>query len=255
MIDPAAFKWPAGQRAAVSLTYDDSLPCHYETLCPQLESRGQRATFFLCLSWPGFMNHPARWREAAAKGHELGNHTLYHACRREPPEHFGWLPAEYDLCDYTVRRWRDEVTLANFILAQVDGKTERTFGNPCGCRTIGRGANVSSLDPMIGELFVAGRHADVDRLVDPTNPQYPGLGCYGGDGKIFDQLKGRIDEALDAAAWLILVFHGVGKGTHGLYSELADHWQMLDYLAGQRDRIWTAPMIDVAKHLKSLEPK
>lgn len=41
-----AFDWPEGKRGAVSLTYDDALPVHYERVAPLLEDHGLRATFY-----------------------------------------------------------------------------------------------------------------------------------------------------------------------------------------------------------------
>ena len=41
------FRWPEGRRCAVSLTYDDALPVHYEHVGPRLEAHGLRGTFYM----------------------------------------------------------------------------------------------------------------------------------------------------------------------------------------------------------------
>ncbi len=131
MIDKSIFEWPQGRKGAVSITYDDGLDCHYEFVAPAWDHHGLQVTFYVSFvkPFPSTMDNPEAWRQLAAKGHELGNHSLFHACRRggdgvRPP-------VEYDLGDYTTLRWKEEMQVANFALSLLDGKTERTFGNPC----------------------------------------------------------------------------------------------------------------------------
>ena len=84
------FKWPAGQRCAVTLTYDDAVPVHYEKVAPRLAQKGMTATFNV---YPHnhFTENADQWKPVAALGHELGNHTLFHPCRREPEARYDWL--------------------------------------------------------------------------------------------------------------------------------------------------------------------
>ena len=46
MIDNAMFAWPDNRQGAVSITYDDALPCHFEQVGPAWEAYGLRATFY-----------------------------------------------------------------------------------------------------------------------------------------------------------------------------------------------------------------
>ncbi|MGB1892738.1 MAG: polysaccharide deacetylase family protein, partial [Candidatus Latescibacterota bacterium] len=71
-----ALDWPEGKRGAVSLTYDDALPVHYEHVAPLLEEHGLRATFYTNVLSLGA--NPEAWRQVAAQGHELGNHSIFH---------------------------------------------------------------------------------------------------------------------------------------------------------------------------------
>ena len=72
----AATQWPNGTKAAVVLTYDDALTSQLDHAVPVLDAVGFKATFFLV--GPKLADVP-RWRAAAAEGHELGNHTIFHA--------------------------------------------------------------------------------------------------------------------------------------------------------------------------------
>ena len=78
-MDKRNVQWPKGRRAAISLTYDDGLANHLQVVGPQLESRGLRATFYVPLK-EGILTTSLDWRKLAARGHELGNHTVFHPC-------------------------------------------------------------------------------------------------------------------------------------------------------------------------------
>jgi sialate O-acetylesterase len=71
------------------------------------------------------------WRNAAANGHELGNHTLFHPCDGQLPGR-SWVSSEKDLSKYTPERTINEIKVMEAFLQAVDGKKIRTFAYPCG---------------------------------------------------------------------------------------------------------------------------
>src|SRR3982750_348589 len=80
--DPALAQiaWPQGKVAALALTYDDALHSHLDIAIPQLDAAGFKGKFFL----DGDIT-PAdmlRWRKVQARGHDLGNHSVFHPCPR-----------------------------------------------------------------------------------------------------------------------------------------------------------------------------
>jgi len=245
----SGFNWPQGQRCAVSLTYDDALPVHHQVVAPLLAAKGLTATFNVN-AHGGFTDDPDAWRSVAALGHELGNHTLFHPCRRVPVENYGWLAPHYDLCDYTPRRWADEMRVANCLLKLVDGRSERTFGNTCCHTTIGQGDHETSLDDLISTLFVAARGAMNRTVIGPGSLRYTALGHFSGDAKTVAELWQDIERAVEQGGWIIFMFHGVGKGTHNLYIDTDQHARLVDDLAGRAGNIWTASMVKVAGYLK-----
>ena len=246
------FSWPNGERCAVSLTYDDGVPVHHQEVAPLLAKRGLKATFNLC-ALPRVTESVENWKDVAALGHELGNHTLFHPCRREPPGRFDWLAPHYDLCDYTPQRWMDEMRIANCLLRMIDGRVDRTFANTCSNTTIGRGKNELELYPLILRLFVAGRGPSNAKIVMPERVNYGALGCFQADGKSFSALRKDIERAAECGGWIILMFHGVGKGTHASCIETGEHASLINYLVENSESIWTSSMVDVAKHLKREE--
>src|SRR4051812_40920195 len=67
--------WPGGASAAVSLSYDGGLPDHLMLAEPLLRSLDLRASFYLSATF--FLENPQAWSSLAAKGHEIGNHSLF----------------------------------------------------------------------------------------------------------------------------------------------------------------------------------
>ena len=240
-------RWPNGAVAAVSLSYDDSLPVHLLHVAPLLEQYGLRATFYLSM-WN--LAEPAAWKTVAEHGHELGNHSLFHPCRRTEAN-ASWLAADYDLGLYSAKRFRDELALANHMLDLIDGGKPRTYGNNCTDLTIGRGAEEKPMDPILAELFVAARGNITNRPVDPAQPVFTRLGHYSGDGKTFAQMRAEIEAARAKGGWIIYMFHGVGPGTHNLFVADEEHRQLLEWLAQERASLWTAPVVEVAQYLKA----
>ena len=240
--------WAPGIQCAVSLSYDDSVPCHYNEVAPLLEEHGLRATFYLTAS---MMGDAEAWKVVASRGHELGNHSLFHPCRQEPPVDYPWLAEYYDLADYATGRFRDELAMANVVLDLLDGGKPRTYGNNCTNLTIGRGDDEVPMDPILDALFVAARGAITNRPVNPRAPQFTRLGHYSGDRKTFAQIRSEIEAARKSGGWIIYMFHGVGEGTHPLFVAKEEHRRLVEWLEQERASIWTAPVIEIAQYLQA----
>ncbi|MBA3708671.1 MAG: polysaccharide deacetylase family protein [Planctomycetes bacterium] len=245
-----ACAWPGGARCAVTLGYDDSWAYHHSEVAPALERRGLRGTFYVTISTDP-LRSPEPWRRVAAAGHELGNHSVNHPCRRDPPEGFQWLEACYDLRDYTETRLEQELRVANLVLHLIDGKSERTYGNTCCAHAVGRGADERTMDAVLAKLFVAARGPGFGVCQPAAGMNLMRVGLLGGDRRTFAQLRAEIERAILTRGWINFMFHGVGKGTHALFIERDEHEQLLDWLAQERGRIWTAPCVEVATHVRA----
>ena len=246
MTDKSGFFWPNGARGAVSISYDDALPCHYDVVAPLWESQDLRVTFYTHIT--SLMNNPEVWRDIAARGHELGNHSIFHPCLKKPGS--SWLADEYDLRTYTPRRWSDEMSAANAILSSIDGKSERSFGNNCCNTDLGEGDSLHSLEPLIEELFVAGRGPWNNKAIDVATINFNALGHFGGDARNFEDVQHEIDTAVASGGWIIYMIHGVGEGTHSMYIDPEVHQSLLDYLRERQDSIWSAPVGTVARYVR-----
>ena len=72
--------WPDGYSGAMSLTFDDGQESQLRKAIPILDNLGLKGTFFLCPRGEDWMNALSPWREVFKNGHEIGNHTISHAC-------------------------------------------------------------------------------------------------------------------------------------------------------------------------------
>src|ERR1700761_4573904 len=120
---------------AVVLTYDDAIDVDIDNVLPALDSLDFKGTFYIIGSSSVVANRMAAWRKAAAEGHELGNHSLFHPCDGSQPGRT-WVSADNDLSKYSVKRAVAEIRQTNVLLNAIDGKTRRTFAYPCGDMTI-----------------------------------------------------------------------------------------------------------------------
>ena len=241
-------QWPNNKKCAVSLTYDDGLPVHRQLVAETLEANGLRGTFYVQIRSADLRANPSAWRQLAGRGHELGNHSLFHPCRRKPDN--TWLAPHYDLKHYNLDRWRDELEVASFALELIDGKTKRSYGNNCCNTTLGEEPDEVSMDPVLADLFVAARGPFNEQICVPDqnfNPMQ--IGHYSGDFQSFEQLQEKIQQALTLGGWIVFMIHGVGKDTHGLFIDPEQHQKLAHWLGENQQEIWTAPFVEVAEHL------
>ena len=238
----AADNWN-GKRAAVSLTYDDSLNVHLDNAIPVLDEYGFKATFYLTVGYPPFGERLNEWRAVAANGHELGNHSLYHPCDASQPGR-EWVNPERDLSQWSVARLVDNLKVANIALEAVDGKKERTYAYPCGDMSAGGESYVAAIKP----LFVGARGVK-SSIMQPDQVTLFDIDSYVINGSSVEQLKTLVDDAIAQGGLLVFLFHGVG-GEHPLNVDNANHTALIKYLDKKREQLWVAPMVEIAQHLK-----
>jgi len=236
------FSWQ-NKKCAVVLTYDDALNVHLDNVIPLLDSLGFKATFYLPGIFPGFGERINDWRSAAKKGHELGNHTLFHPCEGKAPGR-EWVKSDYDLNAYTIQRITDEIKMANILLETLDGRTKRTFAYPCGDMKAGD----SSYVDIVKEYFAGAR--GVEAKMQKLNEFDLYIGCYMINGRSGDELIALVKKAMENSSLLVFLFHGVG-GEHNINVSLNDHRALLNYLKQNEKDIWVAPLIDVVEYIKT----
>jgi sialate O-acetylesterase len=243
----------------ISLTFDDALPQHLDIVIPLLNRYRLRGTFYTHLSAPTMTSRLNDWREAAAAGHELGNHTIFHPGEGRK----SWVREGNAIEGYTLDRMALELEVANRWLGAVDGAISRTYAYPCSRTVLGRGGIFTrtlescglrqtrwpglvrrwgvdfgstevEYTGLISARFVAARAGGVPNCESRLPPldQYdrhrlPSLSVT---NQTFDELRTFCERAVDAETWAILQFHGVGGG-HGQDCDLAVFTKLVNWLA------------------------
>ena len=235
-----------GKRSAVVLTYDDALNVHLDNAIPLLDSLQFKATFYLSGYFPGCRERLTDWRKAATKGHELGNHTLFHPCLGNQPGR-QWVKPEYDMSKYTIQRMVDETRMTNVLLEAIDGKKKRTFAFTCGDMKIGDSSFINTMK----KDFVAAR-AVRNQMHKINEIDLLNVDCYMVNGEAAAQMIEWTKKAMETNSLLVILFHGVGGG-NSLNVSLPAHREFLEYLKKNEKDIWIAPMLDVAEHIEKYQ--
>ena len=241
----ANFHWPKNIKAAVNLSYDDALDSQLDYAIPALEKYKLKGSFYLKLSNPTIAARLPEWRAVAAKGHELGNHTLFHQCSAAGPGR-EWVMPQYDLDKMSVAQIKDQILLANTMLYAIDGKRERTFTTPCGDLNAGGQNYLESIKSefvAIKSVMSNGVTADMKTL-DPYAVSVATPSDVTGK-----QLIDLVKEGAAKGTMVNFTFHGI-SGDH-LQTSKEAHEELLKYLADNRDIYWTDTFINIMKYVKA----
>jgi sialate O-acetylesterase len=232
-----------GKSCAVVLTYDDALNVHLDNALPLLDSLQLKATFYVTGFNEGFKNRLSGWKIAAANGHELGNHSLFHPCAGNLPGR-SFVTPDYDLHNYTVKRMEDELRMMNVMLGSIDGKTQRSFAFTCGDTKIKDSSFINAM-----HIDFAGARTTVGEMLQAGDTDEYNIGSYVINGNTGNELISLVKKAIEKKALIVFLFHGVGGG-HSLDVSLEAHRQLLKFLKDNEQNIWIAPMVDAALYIK-----
>ena len=238
------FSWPDHCQGAISMTFDDGLASQLAIAVPRLNDFDLRATFYL-RPRDDYVHKLAPWREVAAAGHELGNHTVNHPCA-----HYHLRKAQPG------RRVLEEMTLADMgteitgasrrLRALVPQQGDISFAYPCYQSFVGRGLTRRSYVPLVAQHCIAGRGpGEIPFANDPHCCDLAYVRAWPCERMRAAEMIGLAEQATAQGRWGILVFHGVHEG-HLPIAEV-DLVGLCAFLARQSDRIWTSPVATVAR--------
>lgn len=237
-----------GKQCAVVLTYDDALNVHQTNAIPALDKFGLKGTFYLSDYFGGLQAQIPKWKTAAANGHELANHTVFHPCTGGLPGR-EFVKPDYDLNNYSLGRITDEIKTMNTLLHAIDGKSQRTFAFPCNDQKIKDTFYYNNVqNEFMAARAVRSEMLSIDKVDLKIVPSYMINGESG------EQLIALVKQAIANKTLLVFLFHGIG-GEHGLNVSLDAHSQLLQFLKANEKDIWVAPLIEVAKHVKTSNAK
>lgn len=237
----AQIKWPEGKKAAVILTYDDNLKSHHEVVMPQLEKKGLRGTFFL-YGYPMKAEDIQQWRDVSKRGHELGNHSLFHQCATEVTG----TPLCRSLKCYTVKEILAEVRIMKSLLYAIDGKEQYAYAYPCGHSETADGDY--SIPMMEAGLANYGRGAGIVGIVSDFQSlnlaRVPTISTRAGWSG--EKLISYVQDALDKNGMVVFIFHGVGGDYMKVEAEA--HQELVDFLANHSE-IWVGTFSEVLDYI------
>jgi len=236
-------RWPDGAKAAIVLTYDDALVSQLDNAVPALDEAGFKGTFFLANVRQADV---ARWREAAAEGHELGNHTMFHAC---PAAVYPTDPRNTSEA-YTVPTMLKEIEMQNVLLHAIDGKERHGLATPCGASLAGGEDYIDELrEADLVDYVRAAGPADEVRAGIPNGDimHVPARGFP--DTVTGPELIAYAEEARRGGGMAVFLFHGVG----GDYLQVSDsaHRELLAWLAAYREELWVTTLADAVERTKT----
>jgi len=245
--------WPEDTQGAISLTFDDGYASHLKVAVPHLNQFGLRATFYLnpkgdreSFGVSSWRRRLRPWLPVSRAGHEIGNHSLSHPCSLNIQ--VDWAK---NLLDMSLDELRADLIAAQQRLQAVfPHQGKNSFAYPCYETSVGRGRERVSYIPLVAEMFVAGRSRGELRAELANDPQYCDLHCLSSwavERQSGAFMIGLAEQAVSLGRWGIFTFHGIQEG-HLPVGD-TDFIELLDYLARQRDRIWVAPLAEVAGYI------
>ncbi|MEW6993053.1 polysaccharide deacetylase family protein [Colwelliaceae bacterium MEBiC 14330] len=238
------FSWPNNTLAAVSLSYDDALNSQLDNAIPALNKYGFKGSFYLTLASPSFQERKQEWQTIAQQGHELGNHTINHACRKSLPNR-NWVAPNNDLDNKSVIELVTEINLANRILKKIDKQNLRTFALPCGDRL----ANGKDYLAEISPLFVGIKSNVASIPKHMKNVNIKRVSVISAENLTGEQLIDLVKEAGSHGTMVNFTFHGVG-GDHLSISSQA-HKSLLAFLAKNKNDYWVDTFRNISLHITS----
>ncbi|MFC9909786.1 polysaccharide deacetylase family protein [Streptomyces sp. NPDC127197] len=231
--------FPAGTAVAVSLSFDDARESQLHGV-RILDEHGIRASFYVLPS--GIAAAPDRWSSVASAGHEIGNHTTTHPCSAN---------YEFSRTNALENRTLDEIAAdidrAGQVIEDLLGVRPKTFAYPCGQSFIGRGSRRQSYVPLVAHRFMAGRGYGGETGNMPDVCDLAHLDAYVIDGLDVDALMSLVDRGTARGEWVIMAGHDIGD--RAPQTVRARDLQEFCRRLARDDRVWVAPVVEVAEQV------
>jgi len=237
-------RWPNGAKAAIVLTYDDALTSQLDNAVPALDEAGFKGTFFLSNIK---QTDVPRWRQAAMGGHELGNHTIFHAC---PAAVYPTEPRNTSEA-YTIPSILKEIEQQNVLLTALDGKERHGLATPCGASLAGGEDYIEALRQadLVDYVRAAGASGEEVRVGLPGGDamHVPARGFP--DDVTGEELIAYAEQARRGGGMAVFLFHGIG----GDYLQTSNpaHRELIAWLAEHRDELWVTTLAEAVERAEA----
>jgi peptidoglycan-N-acetylglucosamine deacetylase len=236
------FAWPEGKQLAISLSFDDARESQVLIGTPLLDQYQVKATFYVVPS--AVTKQLAGWKAAVKSGHEIGNHSLTHPCAAN----FAWS-RKNALEDLTLEKMRGELIECNKQVKDLLHVDCKLFAYPCGQKYIGRGVETKSYVPLVAELFQTGRSWMDESPNDPLHCNFAQLTCIELDGKTFEQLLPKIEDARKNGYWLVFGGHEINEEGYQT-TRVETIKKLIEYSKNPANGIWLEPIGTVTNYIQ-----
>jgi peptidoglycan/xylan/chitin deacetylase (PgdA/CDA1 family) len=240
-VSPRPFVWPQGIRAAVSLSFDDARASQVDNGAPLFDACGVKVTFYVSLA--SLQAKLPAWQAVLHAGHEIGNHSVRHACTGNFPFAKGKA-----LEDYTLPQMAAELDQANVEIEKLLGVHPVTFAYPCGQKFVGRGLETRSYVPAVAARFLAGRGWRDEAPNDPAFCDLAQLMTMELDGLTWEQLKALIDQTTERGFWLVLCGHDIRESGRQT-TRLDTLRSFCEYAKDPKNGLWVDTVANVARYV------
>ncbi len=211
-------------KGIVSLTYDGGQLCHLETVAPQLNEVGFKATFYP--DPVSMLSDLKAWRLQSIEGHEIGNGSLLSAALPD-----GSLPA------FTPQMLLEDAEECETLLREVfPDQGPASLALPWGADRCADGQSYHWLLAQRFPVIRSGNHG-VNRLGQAMSASLLSVPVVGMSGS---EMIDLVRLALHGDSWLILCFSGVGVGDVSIDAKA--HAQMLSFLEASRSMVDVLPV-------------
>jgi hypothetical protein len=200
-------RWKYKAAGAFTMSFDDSMESHAKIAMPAVIERGLVGTWFINPGTSRYRNYLKLWEEDGPKGgQEYANHTWQHIGAHNYQE------ADYQIGECARYIWKLRGAAASKLLAFSQGG--------------GTTWNITDMEmqALMQKYHCIRRSSDMSARTD--------LGVN------TENLIGKAREAVNEKSWIAIHFHGIGGGW--LPIDTSVFIGLLDYLAGNKDKLWSA---------------
>ena len=240
-----SFRWPAGKKLAVSLSFDARVSQPKVGL-ELFRKHPAKVTFYV--GPRGVERDLAGWKQLVADGHEIGNHSTSHPC----PGNFIWS-RKNALEEYSMAKLTEDIDGATRDIEKLLGVKTVSFAYPCGMKTIGRGADTQSYVPVVAKRFRTSRGFRDEAANDPGYVDFAQITGVESDGMTFEAMKTATEAAAKAGGWLVFAGHEIGKP--GNQTTDADALaKYIDWVKDPANGVWLDTVDSIARYVEANRP-
>lgn len=227
-------------KAALSLTFDDGLPCQQKWALTLLKKYSIPSTFFLIQNSP-FETGPfpqVIWQSALEDGHEIGSHSVNHKKAAT------LLPHQALEEGINSREFLEEafgIKVSSFCYPYTDAPGFMQTATHRAGYLQARGGRVARVEKLIG------RREKINHL------NIPSLHISNAE-IITGEIQEKINECIQKECWLVLMFHSIGPCKTCTWDNVSlDAFEnFLQFLTSKNPgELWIAPFGTVAKEQRS----